>query len=249
MPNRRPLTALFLAGLIALTGCSTGVEADPSPETGSAESDALEEMGLPPVDADAIPDVVAEVNGEEISKELFISTLEGQLLQAAMQGGGEVDQAELGLHVVDQLVSNLVLVQAAESSGFSASEAEIDTALEELGAQNGLPSLEEVIAAFEAQGVSEELIREDAAAQVKINAFLEQEVQADEPSEAELKEQYAELVELMVAQDPDGEAGEAPAFEEVRDLLAEQSTQEQMTAEISRILEELLDQAEVTIHL
>lgn len=253
MPNRRPLAALLLAGFIALAGCSTGGETDgTSPDTGEPEEAPIEgapqEPSLPEADLADIPDVVAEVNGEEIGKEKFIATYEGQLQQMALiQPVEEIDQDELKAMVADQLVSNLVLVQAAEDSGITATDAEVEAALEDLGAQNGLGSLEEVLAAFEEQGVSEELVRENAAAQVRINAFLEQAITVEEPTEESLEEQYEELVEMLEAQDtPDDEI---PAFTEVREIIMEQASEEQRSIELDRLLEALLAEADVTIHL
>lgn len=258
MPIRRPLAALFFAGLIALTGCTADGEGpgegeETSPGAGEGESAAPEEMAPPEPDVGDLPDVVAQVNGVDIGKDQFIATYEGQLQQAFMmqQGSGEeINQDELKKQVADQLVNNLLLVQAAENAGFDASDDDVDAALEDLGAQNGLGGIDEVLAAFEAQGISEDVVREDAASQVKINAFLDQEMDVDEPSDDELRKQYDGLVEQMEAQGEEpGPEGEVPPFEEVRDLLADQATQEQKNAEVSRILDGLLENADITIHL
>lgn len=255
MPNRRPLAALLLAGLIALSGCSTGPQMDdPSQDSDGTGDSPLEgapgEPDLPEADVADVPDVVAEVNGEEIGKEEFIATYEGQLQQMSlMQQGQEIDQAELKMMVADQLVNNLVLVQAAQRSGITATDEEVEAALEELGAQNGLGSVDEVLEAFKSQGIAEDLVREDAAAQVQINAYLEQEIATEEPSEESLEQQYEELVDMLEAQEGEGADGEIPAFDEVRDLILEQTLQEQRNAELERIVSDLLAEADITIHL
>ncbi|HLS00871.1 MAG TPA: SurA, partial [Beutenbergiaceae bacterium] len=97
MPIRRSLAVLFLAGLTALAACSSdGSDAPEENPAGDADTDQLEEqLQAPEPDIDDVPDVVAEVNGEEIDREEFITAYEGQLQQAfMMQQGEDVDQAE-----------------------------------------------------------------------------------------------------------------------------------------------------------
>lgn len=256
MLTKRPLTALLLAALVALGGCAAS---DPGSETGeetSAPTDngdaAPGDQQEPPVaELDDVPDVVANVNGQEIGKDEFAAAYEGQLQQAFLvqQSSGEpIDQGELKRQVADQLVNNQLLTQSAADAGIGASDEDVGAALEGLAAQNGMSSAEELLAALEAQGVSEEIARADVAAQVKINEFLEREIDVEEPSEAELREQYDALVEQMEAQGEQPES-EIPPFEDIRDVLADQATAEQRNAEVDRILEDLRSGAEITVLL
>lgn len=256
MPIRRPLAALCLAALITLAGCSSGGEqADPNEAPGGAEESTdpgAEQQPTPPEpEVDDVPDVVAEVNGEEIARDEFVAAYEGQLQQAfLMQQGEGIDQGALKQQVAEQLVNSRLLVQSAEASGIEASDADVDAELEGLAEQNGLDGIDGVLEAFEAQGVSEEMARKDIASQFKINRFLEEEIDVEEPSDEELKEQYDDLVEQMEAQGEQAGSEEAlPSFEEVREMLLEQAVQEQKNAGINEILEGLRGSADVTIHL
>ncbi len=261
MPITRPLAALFLAAATLLAGCASGdVAGDPDGEVaespGGSESAAPGGEGqleFPEPEVDDVPEVVAEVNGDQIGRDEFIAAYEGQLQQAflSQQGAGqEIDQSELKQQVANQLVNNRVLAQAAEDAGITASADDVEEGLESLAAQNGLAGAEEALAALEEQGISEEVAREDVARQYQISTFLERESKIEEPGDDELRAQYDALVEQMEAQGQEfGPDGEVPPFEEVRDVLAEQATREQQNAEANRVLDELLKDVDVTIHL
>src|SRR5699024_1641673 len=123
---------------------------------------------MPEPDVKDVPDVVAVVNGEKIGKDVFVTTYEGQLQQAAMmqqQGGGKVDQDKLKQQVLDSLVGNRLLSQAAEDAGIQASDEDVNNTLKDIAKQNGMKSADEVISALGQQGVSEDKVRSDAASQ------------------------------------------------------------------------------------
>ena len=263
MKIKHALAALSFAAVVTLAGCSdTGDSegpADPGAEPGASDqgADPGQEQ-MPEADLSDVPEVVAEVNGDEISKEEFTSLYEPQFQQQAMmaqQGGQEMDEDELKTQVADQLVDNRLLIQAAEEAGVEATDEDVDAILEEVAQQNGLGSADEVIAALEEQGQSEEQIREDAATQHKLDTYIGQEADIAEPSEEELRQQYDEIVEQQsqAASDGGGEGAdqqaEVPPFEEVRDQLAEEATAEQENAAATEIVTELRESADITVNL
>src|SRR5699024_10828867 len=188
MKIKHTLGALSLAAVVTLAGCSGGGDSqDPAaqPDGQSAASDGGGQQPggeMPEADLSDVPEVVAEVNGDEISKEEFTSFYEPQYQQQAMmaqQGGQEMDETERKS-------------QAAEEAGVEATDEDVDAILEDVAQQNGLESADEVIAALEEQGQSEDQIREDAATQHKLDTYIAQEADIDEPSEEELRQQYDE---------------------------------------------------------
>lgn len=247
MSITRPLLAASIVAVLALAGCSAGGD-----ETATDDPSVTEETeGTPTPDLEGVPDVVAVVNGDEISLEEFTSAYEGQFQQAVasqQMTGQEVDQDVLKTQVADLLVNNRLLVQAAQEAGFSATEEDVDAQIEDVATQNGFESAEAVLEAFEEQGVSEEQVRADAATQFEIDQYLEAETDVEEPGEDELRAQYDELVEQAEAQGEEAE-GELPPFEDVRDQLAEQAVSEGTNAAIGEILEELRDAGDVTINI
>lgn len=256
MSIKRPLVALSVAAVVALAGCTSETddqnpESSPSasPSAGAPEAGA----GVPEADLEDVPDVVAEVNGEKVEREEFVTTYEGQLQQAAMSQqstGQEVDQDALKKQVVEQLVGNRLLTQAADRSGIEATEEDVQTTLDGIATQNGMQSADEVIAALGEQGISEDEVRSDAASQFEVNAYIEAEADVEEPSEDELREQYDTIVEQMESQGGEGASqAEIPPFEDVRDQLAQQAMGEQQSAAVDEIVATLRDEGDVTIHL
>ncbi|QOR69414.1 SurA N-terminal domain-containing protein [Ruania alkalisoli] len=252
MPRKSALAALTLAAAVALTGCSS----DDGPETTEPSAEPSAEAPTDSgTDAEApapedFPEVVAEVNGEEISRTDFVASYEGQMQQALMsqqQTGQQVDEAQVRQQVLDQMVNNVLLTQAAEDAGIEASEADVDATLDQVAAQNGLGSGDEVVTALVEQGLTEEDVRADAADQYVVNAFVEGEVEVSEPTEDELRTQYDTLVEQAQAQGATEE--DIPPFEEARDQIAQQAMSEQQSAGVNAIITELRDAGEVTVHI
>ncbi|NNU27208.1 SurA N-terminal domain-containing protein [Isoptericola sediminis] len=256
MSIKRPLAAVTLAAVVALAGCSAGSDGDDTssaPASPSAEA-APDAGAAPEADLEDVPDVVAEVNGEEIGREEFVTSFEGQLQQAALSqqqsGAGEVDQDALKKQVVEQLVNNRLLTQAAADAGIEPTAKDVRATLEDVAAQNGLESADAVISALKEQGLTEEQVRADAATQFQVSTYIEQEADVQEPSEKELRAQYDELVAQMESQGGDGaSAPEIPPFEDVRDQLAQQATSQQQSAAIDTIVTDLREDADVTINL
>ncbi|ASK65056.1 SurA [Brachybacterium avium] len=261
---RRTLAALTLTTALALTGCSGDQAAPTGGSDQGGQAPAASDGGgsplaggqngeqpqLPEADVSDVPDVVAEVNGEKITKDEFVSVYEGQFQQAAMQQqstGQEVDQTELKQQVANQLVDNRLLLQGANEAGIEPSEKDIDATLEEIAKQNGLGSGDEVVSALEEQGMSEEEVRKEAASQFTLTAFIEQEADIQPPSDEELKTQYDQLVEQQ--SQSGGQQTEVPPFEDVKDQLAQQATSQQQNEAATTIAAELREAGDVTINL
>lgn len=261
---RRTLAALTLTTAIALTGCS----GDPAAPTGAGDQGGQQPAAsdgggapaaggqdgqqpqLPEADLSDVPDVVAEVNGEKITKDEFVAAYENQFQQAAMQQqstGQQVDQAALKQQVADGLVDNRLLLQGAEEAGITATDEDVDATLEEIAAQNGLGSADEVVAALEQQGMTEQEVRKDAADQFALTAYVEQEADIEEPSEEELKAQYDQLVEQQ--SQAGGQQSQVPPFEDVKDQLSQQTVTQQQNEAATSIAAELREAGDVRINL
>lgn len=206
----------------------------------------------PEPEVDDIPDVVAVVNGEKISKDTFVTTYEGQLQQTAMmqqqQGGGQVDQDKLKQQVLDSLVGNRLLVQAAQDAGIEATDQDVNDTLKKIAEQNGFKSADEVISALGEKGVSEKQVRSDAASQYQVTTFIHQKADISEPSDAELKKQYDKVVEQMGGAGEDAK-GQIPPFEKVRDQLAQQAVSQQENEAVQSILKDLRADADVKTNI
>src|SRR5690625_3531578 len=141
MKITRPLTAVGVAVLLALAGCSGDGDSGENGSDAPAEtaSDPGADGQMPEADVEDVPDVVAEVNGEEITRDEFVGDYEAQLQQAAMsQDPSQIDQDELKQQVAQSMVDNQLLVQAAGEAGIEPTEEDIDTTVEHIAAQSGM---------------------------------------------------------------------------------------------------------------
>ena len=238
------------ACLLVLTACG-GSDGDSSGSAASDESSA-QTSGA---DADGIPEVVAEVNGEEVTRDEFVLIYEAQLQQATAQaeaGGGEApDEEALKEQTANNLVDATLLTQEAESRGIEVTSGDIDDELVSLAESNGLDSAQEFIDAVVAQGTTEDQVRSQVELQVVVEQLVADEAGPSEPTEEELRTMYAQAKKAaqQQAQAAGGQAQQVPPFAEVRDQLVEQAQTEQVGAVAMDLVEELRKDADITINL
>lgn len=267
---RRTLAALTLTAALGLTAACSGGQDDPSQasdgggqaapaasdgggQAAPGASDGGGAAGDPQTqeaDVSDVPEVVATVNGTEITKDDFVQTYQSQYQQMAMQqqaGGQAPNEEQLKTQVAEQLVNNELLRQGAGDAGIKATDKDIDTTLDEIAKQSGLGSGDEVVSALEQQGISAEQVRQDAASQFAITTYIEQEADIAEPSDEELKAQYDAMVEQQSA--AGGSAEEVPSFEEMKDQLAQQATMQQQNEAATEIAGKLRESGDVTINV
>ncbi len=218
----------------------------------SAEGGETPEMPEP--DLEDVPDVVAEINGEEITKGEFEQVYTGQFQQASMMQemtGEEVNEDELKQQIADGLVSERLLIQEAENRDISASEEDVDAMISEITEANGMESEEDFFAAMEESGMSEDEIRAELEKQVKVEALIAEEAGDIEPTDEELQEVYDEqIAQREEAQsEGEGEETEPPAFEDVKPQIEEQLVREKEAEAAQGLAEELREDADVTVNL
>lgn len=204
----------------------------------------------PEPDLEDVPDVVAEVNGEEITKDEFEQVYTGQFQQAAMMGQ-EVNQDEMKTQIADGMVSERLLVQEADNREVSASEEDVDAMISEIVEANGMESEDEFFTAMEESGMSEEEIRTELEKQVKVEALIAEETGDIEPSDEELEEIYDEQIAAReeAQSEGEGEETEPPAFEDVKPQIEQQLISEKQAEAAQGLAEELREDADVTINL
>lgn len=218
----------------------------------SAEGGEAPEMPEP--DLEDVPDVVAEINGEEISKEEFEQVYTGQFQQAAMMQemtGEEVNQDEMKQQVADGLVSERLLVQEAENRDISSSQEDVDAMISEITEANGMESEDEFFTAMEESGMSEDDVRAELEKQVKVDGLISEEAGDVEPTDEELEEAYDEQIAAReeAQSEGEGEETEAPSFEDVKPQIEEQLVREKEAEAAQGLAEELREDADVTINL
>lgn len=260
------VSAVAAAALTGLAACGGSDSAgDDAAQTQTSDDAAQTSAGPgepgaaapPEPDVADVPEVVADVNGEEITREEFVDAYESQFQQMAAQSqatGQEVDQDQLKQQTAEGMVGNVLLIQAATEAGIDPSTAEVNATLEELAAGNGVATVEEFLTVLEEQGFTEEEARAAVSGQLKVDQFITQEAGIEEPTEQELRALYDSLATQQAGggAESGAESGGGPglpAFEEVKPQLTQQLTQQQESEAVDGILERLRADADITINL
>ena len=252
MRTTRTRTALGLvaaASMVVLSACggSGDSSSDATKDADSSESSsASPEAGGP--DLTGIPDVVAEVNGEEVTKDEFVPLYQAAFQQAAAQAqtsGQAPDEEQIKKQTADDLVSTELLAQEAEARGIEVSDEDIDAELEVLAQQNQMASADELLAAIEKNGMSEDQARDQVETQVLVEQLVEDEGGSTTPSDKELRAIYAKAKQQAAGQ----EGQKIPPYAQVKDQIAEQARTEQVGKVAQALLEDLRKDADITINL
>jgi len=250
--NPTVLGLLLAALLLALTACGGGGESESSSSSSEEQSseEPSESSGQQP-DLSGIPEVVAEVNGEEVTRDEFVATYEAQYQQAAMQaqmGGGQApDEEALKKQTADGLGDTELLRQEAQSRGIEVSESQVDTKLTELANQNQLGSAQAFLDALEKQGTSEDQARSQVETQVMVEALVEDEAGDIQPSDKELKALYQQVKQQQAAAGKQGQ--KVPPFAKVKPQLEEQAVSQEQGQIAQKLVGDLREDADITVNL
>jgi peptidyl-prolyl cis-trans isomerase SurA len=257
------VTALVLAAGLALGACSapqdtatdsaSATSAAPDTAAGTGDDEAAA-TAAGTLDTASLPDPVAEVNGEEIPRADFVSAFEQERTAAQQQaqaGGAPVDETALADSVLESLVGSALFTQEGERLGLEADTEEIDAELDSLAEENGVGSRQELLDLLAEQGVEEQEVRDEVGRVLVIDEVLAERGGVEAPTDKELRAYYDQLTEGAEPEAGAAATGEAglPAFDEVKDQLADQLTQEKENEALSTILEELEKDAKITRHL
>lgn len=248
------VTAAALLSLSACGGSDSGsgsaADTDASSEASPSESAAADAPAGAEPDLEGIPEVVAEVNGEEVTKDEFVPIYTSTFQQAAAQAqasGEAPDEDALKKQTVEDLVSTELLSQEADARGIEVSDTDVDDELTSLAEQNQLGSAEELLAAVEKQGVTEEQARSQVETQLMVELLVADEDGPLDPTEKELRALYAQAKQQQAQSGQT--AQKIPAFAKVRDQLVEQATSQKIGEVAGALAEDLRTDAEITINL
>ena len=242
------LVAIALA--LAISGCSTGGSSTGSADA-SADSSASPSEGADGPDVSDVPDVVAEVNGEELTKEEFVPVYTAQLQQATSQSqmtGEAPDDDAVRKQALDNLVDTELLLQEADARGIEVTDDDVEAELGDLAEQNQLDSVDDLLAAVEQQGVTPELARSQVRTQITVDELVaDEDGGAYEPTDKELRALYDQAKQQ---QEQAGQEGQSlPPFAEVRDQVAEQARTQHVGEVAQTLVDGLREDADITSNL
>jgi hypothetical protein len=188
-------------------------------------------------------EAVARVNGENVTR-ADLDTIKKQLTfglnESDVASMDEEGRAEIETQALDRLVTQALLRQAAEQSGVSASEENVQVEMDAIRAQ--FESEEEYQVAVSGQGYTEDTLRLQIASDLMAQAYLEQELGLTSitATDEEIQTEY----DLAAAED-----AELAELSEVRDQIETFLVQQKQQQLVSAHIEELRAQADVEILL
>jgi peptidyl-prolyl cis-trans isomerase C len=161
--------------IFAVVGCSKSTATAPaSSAAAGAQTPTAQEPAIKPVPAE-LPDIIAKVNGETISK----ADVEKAVQAIEQQNGGPVppDQRDRVIRgVLDQLVSLRLLVQETKARKLTAPTADVDARIAQLRSQ--FPTEEAFKQALASQKVTIEQLRADAQSELNVTKMLQAEIES-----------------------------------------------------------------------
>ena len=244
MVRKKRGLALVAAAVMTLTAACGSSEDESSAENSSSASAS----GM-----SGIPDVVAEVNGEEIPKSEFVEIYQAQKKSAeqqAQQGGQAPQEKQLREQVVQAMVTEELLRQEAERRDISPSDKQVQGALDEAAQQNGMPSADQLVKALQEQGLSREEIDEKAMQQAQFDLLVAEETGEVTATDKQVRDLYAQLKKQQAGAGQQGQqAQQIPPLKQVRSQLEEQVVSQQESEAARSLIDQLRKDADITVNV
>lgn len=194
-------------------------------------------------DLETYPEVVATVNGEELSNEAFVRSL-NQVKQMAAEQGADLTDASITTQIetqaIDTLVNTTLLSQAAEESGLEISDEVVTAEIEKINSQ--FESEAALAQAMAELGLDEEGLRNDIHRQLLIDEYLTTNTEID--SATVTAEEVQQLYDTVSAQ----QTG-LPPLEALYESIEEQLVAQKQQQLISEFIQGLRAEAEIEILL
>lgn len=199
-------------------------------------------------DLEEIPEVVAEVNGEEITKGDFEPLFDAQretAEQQSEQGGEQVDELELREQVVQSLVTEELLNQEVARRKVTVTDRQVSQTLAKLATENGMPSPDAFVAALEDEGLDRKDIDEEVRQRTQFDRLIAREAGPLTASDKQVRELYQQLKEQQATVGED--ADPFPPLKQVRSELEQQITAQQASQAATTLIDRLREEAEIKI--
>ncbi|WP_347550876.1 SurA N-terminal domain-containing protein [Pseudalkalibacillus hwajinpoensis] len=236
---KKMVSLLMLVAVLLLAACSNSNAENNNEEAISEESASAdqtqEELEAMKVEEDK---VVATVNETEIKGKDYNSMLVQTQLRYTMSGEDPSDSevaSSIEKEVMDNLIGQELLLQKAKEEGFSASEKEVETELEQIKAQfDGEDQLQE---ALKAQGLTLEQLESQYEDIVVVDKYVNEKVGTPDVTEEEMKAFYEEQF-TKDAENP-------PSYDEMKDRIKDYLVETKTQKKVQEIKDELKKEADI----
>ncbi len=165
-----------LATLVALTALPLLQLLGPAIAGGQTPASGGTGPELTPIPgAQALPDVVARVDGDPVTKRELLAQAQTMRIQAIQAGGGDPGQSEQYLALVlDALINERLVYADSQARGIGPSGAEVDQRVQAvIAAYGGEPEFEKALAA---QGLDSQYVRRQVTQTLSFDKVMETEI-------------------------------------------------------------------------
>lgn len=237
MNRKWKLVTLLMLVVITLAACNNSDK--------SGEQDNVDDIQPIEPDLSGIPETIAEVNGQAISKERFEITYLSQFQQATLEAqlaGQAFDQEQFKRELAESMIDLELLIQEADRRQFVATDDEIDQIITALVEENHLESEQALYELYEEQGMSSDQLRDELVHQIKLDQLINDEAKNLQINEEQVVELYEELITVYEEMEQDEEL---PSMEEIRSDLESQIRYQEENLLIIELIEQLRDDAKI----
>lgn len=240
---KKKLLVLPISLLMLLGACSDNKTAEtPEEEATPAETESAADAPKTDLDLPAGGDVVVTVNGEEIKGTVYNSVAR-QLESSLSTKGKKATDPAVAEQVKEQAIAvitgNKLIIQDAIEKGHEADEEALQQRLEELKSQH--ENEEQMNIALQRIGFTLDDMEQHFREQLIYESYLEEEVEAAEVTEEEMKDSYQGYV--------DSTEGESPAFEEMKPMIQKSLEERNIQQAVYDRIAELREGADIEIKI
>jgi hypothetical protein len=198
--------------------------------------------------ANANAEVAIEVNGVKVDKEVVESEIEQNFEQLKNQYAEHLEddpefEERLINHVQNQVVerhvNHLVLKTNAEDEGIKIGDMDIEKKLQQTASQ--YPTEEAYMQALSQAGYTPETYKKTIKEQMKIDAYIQQNVEEPNISENEARQIFNENREMF--------GGEEVSFDKVKEQIIAQLHQQQWEKSVQDFILKLKADADISVNL
>lgn len=200
---------------------------------------------MPEPDVDDVPDVVATVNGTDLTGEDFTTLYQVQFQQMAMQAqmtGEEPDQEQLRGQTLNAMIDSELLVQDAQERGYEATDDDVNNVLEQTAESNQMSSVDELLDQYAEQGITEDQLRNDAQTQLLVEELIENDIEVAEPTDDEVEAIYEQM-------SAGADEGNDYSLDEIRPELETQIRNQNQSQAVGAHVEDLREDADVQTNM
>lgn len=193
---------------------------------------------------DITVDVVAKVNGEEITAEELIEN-ERYLVDYYSMMGLAIDgnEAQIRETALNQLINTKLVLQGAMEDDLVPTDEEVEeeyqSLVEQLTTYHENDNIEEI---FEQFDTNEEEVKQDIRTDLTTKKYLEANIKVEEVTEEEIQQAYDDYVKQMESLEQ-----EADELENVKELIKQQIVGQKESEAQQKLIESLRDKSEIEI--